>query len=128
MEIRKLKRKDRVTLAELIKKFASVTDMEALVNLVADSKSTDPDKGDTAQILDSAFRLFNEMLKVIEEDVSEWFAGLLQVTREEYDDLSVDIEMLVIEQILNQDGFVSFFDTGSRVLNKIKNLRTRSEN
>jgi len=66
-------------------------------------------------------------LQVIEGDVSDWFCKLIGVTREEYDELDVDIEMQIIEQIIDQKGFINFFSRGSRVLNKIKNLANPSK-
>lgn len=135
VKVRKLKRRDRVTLAKLIKKFADVAGSESLVNMVPssdvkheDSESEEVTKAsDTAEILETAFKLLEQMLQVIEDDVSDWFCKLIDVTRDEYDDLDFDIEVQIIEQIVSQKGFEDFFSRGSQVLNKIKNLASPSK-
>ncbi len=133
--VRKLKRKDRVVLAQLIKKFADVAGSDSIVNMVppssskgGDTEDTEKSKKDaTAEVLETAFTLLEQMLQVIEDDVSEWFCKLIGVSREAYDDLAFDIEVQIIEQIVSQKGFEDFFLTGSRVLNKIKNLANPSK-
>jgi hypothetical protein len=135
VKVRKLKRRDRVTLAKLIKKFADVAGSESLVNMVPssdvkheDSESEEVTKtNDTAEILETAFKLLEQMLQVIEDDVSDWFCKLIDVTRDEYDDLDFDIEVQIVEQIVSQKGFEDFFSRGSQVLNKIKNLASPSK-
>lgn len=135
--IRKLTRRDRVTLTNLIKKFVSISGTESLVNMAPSPKgSEEPEggapgsesSGGTAEILESAFGLLEQMLDVIEADVTDWFQSLIGVAeREEYDSLGFDIETEVIEQILEQKGFVDFFSRGSRVVKKIRALVDPSE-
>ena len=130
IKVRNLKRKDRATLAALIKKFADVAGTESLVNMVpsSDKAAENDEAGEsakvdaTAEILEAAFGLLEQMLKVIESDVSAWFCDLISVTKEEYDDLDFDIELQIIEDIISQKGFEDFFSRGSRVLKKIKTL------
>jgi hypothetical protein len=130
IKVRKLKRKDRATLAKLIKKFADVAGSDSLVNMVPSTGKGDESeeleesaKADaTAEILESAFGLLEQMLQVIEKDVSIWFCELIGVTPEEYDDLDFDIEVQIIDGIISQKGFEDFFSRGSQVLKKIKTL------
>jgi hypothetical protein len=128
--VRKLKRKDRVTLAKLIKKFADVAGTESLVNMVP-TKAVEADveeseettkANETAEILETAFGLLEQMLSVIDSDMADWFCDLTGINRDEYDDQEFDIEVQILEQIVSQKGFESFFSRGSQVVSRIKKL------
>lgn len=122
-------------LSNLVRKFASISGAQSLVNMTPqiatdDSEEGAPDgeSGGTAEILETAFSLLEQMLEVIESDVTDWFQTLVGVaSREDYDNLGFDIETEIIEQILEQKGFTAFFSRGSRVVNKIKTLVSPSK-
>lgn len=134
IKIRKLTRKDRVTLTNLIKKFVNISGADSLVNMASSSVTPSGAEGEesakdsTSEILETAFTLIEQMLEVIETDVTDWFCKLINVEKKDYDDLGFDVETEIIEQIISQKGFVDFFSRGSRVVKKIKALVNPSEN
>jgi hypothetical protein len=122
-KIRNLTRKDRKTLGNLIVKLANTTGNKSLVNMSPKESSDEVEKSEedvTNSVLNYAFDILETILEVLNDDAAIWFADLLGVTIEEYDNLDFDIEMDVIEQLLEAKDFKGFFSKGSQVRNKIK--------
>ena len=133
-KIRQLKKKDRTTLSDLLVKLAKNTGTEQLISMIpdkTDSKkeiSKEDAKENKKQILKMAFELLENMLKFMEEDVNKWFAQLLDMDYDDYqENTPFNIEIIVIEQIIEQDCFQDFFSGGSRVVKNIKTLAGQSE-
>lgn len=129
--VRDLTRMDRVKLTLLIQKFVDISGTDSLVKMVPSSgevsgeekEETAETRGSaTAELLESAYGLIEQMLTVIDSDMANWFCELIGVSREAYDALPFDIEVQVIEGIILQKGFGDFFTRGSRVFSKIKQL------
>lgn len=127
--IRKLTRKDRKTLTGLILKFVEKTGRDELIKMVpATGEKPEQEKTEeqeTKDILNSALNLFKEMLEVIESDITVWFADLLGVTIEEYDEMDIDIELDVISQLLASEKFKSFFSKGLQLRKQISDFASR---
>lgn len=134
IKIRRLKKKDRTTFGNLIKKLVERTNKDELINMVVDpssstsedtesSESSESEKGQTAEILSLAFSLLEGFLQFVEDDLTVWFMDLIGVKNiEDYNNLDFDIETTIINQILEAKEFKRFFSMGSQVSNKIKNL------
>lgn len=129
VKIRELTRKDRKTLTKLIQKFAKIKESPQLISMVPNISKEQNDeelqeKGENflSNILEFAFTLLEDMLKVIEEDITEWFLELSNLTQDEYDNGPFDIEIQIIQQIVTGKKFKDFFLRGSLVLKSIKVL------
>lgn len=130
IEIRALKRKDRKTLGKLIIKFVKKTDSDkqTLINLIPPSEDStesdlDNDESRTAKIVSFAFSLIEGFIQFIEDDVTAWFMDLANVkTIEEYDNLGFDVEAQILDKLIDDPGFISFFSKGLQVRRKIQNL------
>ena len=116
MKIRELKRKDRKTVAAMIRKLVDKIGSTDLLNMiVTDSTAIAPSKG-AAKVVEKTDRytkigveIVRLMLEVIEDDVAVWFSDLLGVTIEQFDDLPVDIEIEVINQLIAAPESNRFF-------------------
>ncbi len=135
VKVRRLTKKDRTKLSNLIEQLVEKTDNKALINMVPSSSNADDSEQSetsaseqTADVLQFAFNLMEGFLKFIEEDVTEWFMDLIGETdKENYNDLDFDIEVQIIDQIISQKSFENFFLKGSQVVNKIKGFVSPSK-
>jgi hypothetical protein len=131
-KIRELKRKDRKTVATMIRKLVDKIGSTELLNMIVTdtaavvptkSKSEKPEKQDRyTKIGVEVVRL---MLEVIEDDVATWFADLLGVTVEQLDDLPVDIEIDVINQLMAAPEANRFFTGAWDLSRRTKELSAR---
>ncbi len=125
LKIRQLTRKDRVTLTELIRKFMSISGDNSLSQLIVADETTSGEK-DAEESIDqmSAFgvEILKNLLAVIEEDVSAWFADLLGMKKEEYDNGPINIELVVIDQIISSMESVGFFSQASALYSRTTGL------
>lgn len=124
-KIRSLTRKDRVTLTELIRKFMSISGDNSLSQLIVADETT-PNEKDTEESMNqmSAFgvEILKNLLAVIEKDVSAWFADLLDLNNEEYDNAPINIELIVIDQIISSMESVGFFSQASALYSRTTGL------
>ena len=125
LKIRSLTRKDRKTFTDLIIKLVNATGNNNLVSMQPKESSDNNDVSESEQannILNFAFDILESIIDVLNDDSAIWFADLIGVTVDEYDNLDFDIEMDIIEQLLEAKNFKSFFSKGSQVRNKIKSF------
>jgi hypothetical protein len=124
IKIRPLKRKDRKTVAAMIRKLADKIGKNGLLNIIvsdpaaAAKENTATEKGDVFTRI--GIEIVKQMLDVLEDDVAKWFADLIGKTPEQFDDLPFDVEVQIIEQLANSEEIGSFFTGALRVFNKIK--------
>lgn len=126
VKIRKLCRKDRKTLTELITKFVAKTGQHDLVSMV-------PNSGDDKDTVDKnpkemmlfIFKMLTDMVKHIDGEITPWFADLIGVPEDEFDELPFDVEVDIIDQLISSAKFVDFFFKVSQVRKKIKDLVVR---
>lgn len=124
IKIRKLKRKDRVVLASMIKKLAEKIGSNKLLNMiVADVSATETKESDEkseSQFIQVGVELLRTMIDTLEEEAAAWFADLCSVTPEAFDDLPFDIEIQIINQIAESEEAANFFTGASHLYSKIK--------
>ena len=124
IKIRPLKQKDRKTVAAMIRKLADKIGTNGLMNLiVADTDAVKTEKQEpqkTDVFTRIGIEIVKQLLDVLEDDVSAWFADLIGKTPEEFSEMPFDIEMNIIEQLANSEDANSFFTRALRVFNKIK--------
>lgn len=127
-KVRKLLRKDRKKLTELITSFANKTKQQNLISMALAGEKDDDEADDKnrQESMASMFELLTEMVKHIEDEITPWFAELIGVSVKEFDTLPFDIDVDIIDQLLDQGGFSNFFLKVSRVRKKIRKLVIQS--
>jgi hypothetical protein len=122
IRIRKLTAGDARRLTGFIKRLIDEAKQAWLANIIKPVKAKPQE---TAELSDGdqekIASLFAEIVRMIcdryETDVTDWFADLLSITREQYLDLPFDTDIVVIDQIVNAEEFKSFFTKALRVFN-----------
>lgn len=125
IKIRKLCRKDRCTLTSLITKFVGKTGQHNLTNMVPSLDEATKKDNDQKEMLTFTVQLLTDMVKHIDAEIAPWFADLIGVSVEEFDDLPFDVEVDIIDQLISSTKFVAFFFKVSQVRKKIKDLVIR---
>jgi hypothetical protein len=127
IKIRELKRKDRVTLAAMIRKMVDKIGDQKILNLMVSDTSQEKNEAiDTKdQFSKIGIEIIKLLLETIEGDVTVWFADLLSVTVEQFDDMPVDIELQVIDQIISAPEANRFFTSASHLFSKTRALAGR---
>jgi len=116
----------------LIKKVSEKTQNDKLLGIIQESYSSKKDfneeeaiNASKASLIRLCFELLNTLIDVLDEDVSVWFADLLNVSMEDYDKLPLSIEAEVIQQILESDEVTDFFSFASQTFNSIQRFKTQ---
>jgi hypothetical protein len=128
IKIRELKRKDRKTLAAMIKKMVDKIGDQRILNLMVTetSDNVQSNKAEPNQPKDQFSKIGIEIIKLLmetlEEEVSVWFADLLGVTIEQLDDMPVDIELVVIDQLISAPEANRFFTSASLLFKRTREL------
>jgi hypothetical protein len=126
IKIRPLIRKDRKLLTAMIRKLADKIGTAGLMNIIVsepagvpggDSKPKPKEENVFTRV---GIEIVKQLLDILEEDVSAWFADLVGRSPDEFDKLPFDVDMIIIEQLANSEEANSFFMRASRVLNKMK--------
>lgn len=110
MKIRQITIADNDKLADILVSLAEHVDFEAIKKL----REPDPERDDVSQTDDSTMiDYFKELiagaLRVQRVELRTWFSDLLNVSVDEYMTLPFDTDVDVIQQLVDQKGFVSFF-------------------
>jgi hypothetical protein len=133
-KIRPLTRKDIRTLSAMIVKMTEKIGNAGLLNLISSEVEADAGKGESAPGLDKTVGIGIEIIKLLfstlEEDITAWFASLVGVTPEDFDNLPLDIEIKIIEQIKNSKEVSDFFSGASQLFSGIGTFKNmfRGEN
>jgi hypothetical protein len=127
IKIRPLKRKDRKTLTDLLRKLADKIGANGITNLIVSDASGDRQDGATADnkvkmdvFTRTGVELLKQMLDLLEEDVALWFADLAGLKKEELDDAPFDFEANVIDQIVSSKEIGDFFTHAWRAYSAMK--------
>lgn len=122
--IRPLKRKDRKTLTNLIRKFADQVGPNGITNLIVSDISGDkPEAPETERddvFIKIGIELLKKMLDLLEDDMAAWFADLTGIKKEDLDEAPFDFEANVIDQIVSSKEVGDFFTHALRAYNKMK--------
>ena len=122
-KIRKLTRKDRKTLSDLIKKMVSSTGDKGILSILNDTDSGAKDVSEEEKkgaMISLGISLLNQLLEVLDNDMAVWFADLIGVTPEKFDTCDFGIEAEIVEQIVASKEISDFFSSVSRTSNTIK--------
>jgi hypothetical protein len=129
IQIRPLKVADRKRLSGIIKKFVETTGDTSFLDVISSAVSAAPGKptDEKAASIDAAIQIgvkvIQSLLTTLEEETHTWFADLIGVTYDEFLELPVDAELVIVEQLVQAQEASSFFTIASRLYNKIELLR-----
>lgn len=123
IKIRALNRKDRVTLSAMLVKLADRLKSDDILRMVTrgaakSAESTDGKEADGSTIL-LGVQIIKTLLDTLEDDMTAWFASLLDITVEDLNAMPFDTDLKVIEQLKSQPDFADFFAGASRLFNGI---------
>jgi hypothetical protein len=113
-KIRKLTRADRKRLTKIFITVIEKLGRSDLMGIISSTAAADPtDSGAaeeaSASLIKIAADLISQSMGVLEGQVEEWFADLLGITVEEFNDAPFDIEIDVIEQLKESPEAGAFF-------------------
>jgi len=127
IKIRALKVKDRIALAEMVKKLADKLGDNNLLNFIAPNDSAaKTDKADNTSFAIIGLRVLKMLLETLGEDMRKWFASLVEKTPEEFDDLPFDTEIKIIEQLTDSREANDFFTGALRLYKKMQGYADQS--
>ena len=129
IKIRSLKVKDRIVLAEMVKKLADKLGDNNLLNFISPNESAvKSDKADNTNFTIIGLRVLKMLLETLGEDMREWFASLIDKTPEEFDELPFDTEIKIIEQLTDSREANDFFTGALRLYKKMQGYADQSLN
>lgn len=119
-KVRKLTRKDRKKLSNLLVKYLERSGNTQLASMVpglpqsVKDKIADTSKPSDAETEVNAYELiksvFSGLLEFVETDLTKWFMKITNTeSQDEYDALPFDIEFYIYDQCACQAGFKNFF-------------------
>lgn len=129
-KIRKLTRKDRKTLTGIIKKFVSATGDKSLLSIfnesqtISNSEITEKEKNDS--MISLGISLLDKLIDVLDEDMAMWFADLIGVDADKFDECPIDIDVTIIDQIVSSKEISDFFSGVSQISNTIAGFGRQS--
>jgi hypothetical protein len=117
LKIREMKVSDSRVLIKIIKKLIKECKETWIENIVTvdnnkQNKSESKDGDNTtsnAQAAEVFYSIIDKALETYTDDITEWFASLLNITKEEYYDLPFDTDYKVMVLISKNDVFRFFF-------------------
>jgi hypothetical protein len=129
IKIRKLKYSDFRRVKSMIEKLADKVDDKSIFNIISNTgaESSDGPKISDDERKTNIIRVFIEILKRmingLHDDVVAWFADLIGVTVAEYDEMPIDIDIIILEQLKNSPDVDNFFIGASHLFNGTQWLR-----
>lgn len=130
LKIRNLKLKDNRLLVGLLKRLITEYKEDWLENAIqdtdiGDSNSPELNVEEDSKKTNGAFLVvINKLIDVFSDDITKWFASLLDMTVEEYEELDFDTDLLIIEQLKEQPKFRFFFRRAFTMFN-LQNIYER---
>ena len=111
--IRPLKVRDSRFLMRMLKKLIEESKerwIETLISAGVDTEETAVDEtADGVKYLNLFSDIVALLIANFENEITEWFADLSEITHEEYENLPFGIDLDIIQQIGNDENFRSFF-------------------
>lgn len=138
LKIRSLTIRDRDTVSKMIEKLvAEIGSPEILRLMVTDPEAKDSPAGEAPEAAESkryallVIEIIKMAMKYISGDVRKWFASLVNKSPEEFEDLQVDAEVIILEQLVEVEKANRFFSRllalSSGIKGYAERLRTKSE-
>jgi hypothetical protein len=127
MKIRKLTVADRKRLTSLIKKLTDTTGDKSLLKIISSTRAatvsseTEDSEQDSSILV--GLNLLKALLETLETETQEWFSSLIGVTVDEFYNLPIDTEALIIQQIVEAEEIKSFFTIVSGLVSKMQSFQ-----
>ena len=133
IKIRKLKRKDRVTVTNLIKKLVDKVGDMGLLDIISSETKSPTNKSskksgkkekepETTSPVKIGMKVVQLAMQSLQEDVTEWFSDLVGMTPAEFDEGPLDIEVQIIAQLREAEEVSDFFSGASLQFSEIRQL------
>jgi hypothetical protein len=117
--IRELTRKDRKTLSNLILKATEKMEDESLLNMISSTAKT-KSENKSNDAIKIGIHIVKMLFEFVEDGVVEWFADLIGVTVEDFDNLPIDVELQIVKQIIESPDSERFFTTALHLFSMTK--------
>jgi len=112
-KIRELTRADRKKLTLIFKEAMVELKDDSLKNIISSKNKSEPSDNENIEmattIVNFGVGFIEKALDVVDDDLGEWFASLLDISIEEFDQMPIDIEFKIIEQIRADPAAENFF-------------------
>lgn len=132
IKIRTLQVADRKRMSSMIEELADIAGHKSLLNKIssaisttAEGKSGTDGKNGEESAIKLGIDLLTTLLKTMEEETHEWFSELIGVGKEEFLELPIDTELIIIDQMISSEEASSFFTIASQLYKKILLLRNK---
>jgi hypothetical protein len=114
-KIRPLTRKDRVTVTAMIVKLANKLGDTGVFNLIKQGSAgtAAQEAGPSTVALDIGIQILKNLIMHLEDDVTAWFASLLNMTPDQFNECPLDVELSIIEQLKAAPEINDFFSKAS---------------
>jgi hypothetical protein len=124
IKIRELVRRDLLTVANMIKKLVEKTGKQKLLGLISSGVSNSKQENEPNEELwiGLGVDILMMLFEILQDDATAWFADLVGITPDEYNDGPVDIDLQVIEQLKEAPGVADFFTRALRVYKSMNGL------
>jgi len=119
--IRPLLKKDQRVVSGLLSKLADQFSRDNIREVISSANEIamagDDGESGKAHVIEVFVRIFRDCMTMLREDVEAWFADLIGVTPEQYQELPIDIDMHVMNQLQEAPEVQRFFTGASRLFN-----------
>lgn len=119
LTIRKLTVADNRRLEKMIRNLIKTDEGQWLQHIVSAAKSEGKGATDEPEEVLKYYRLFGDIIDMLfnfyHTDIEKWFASLIGVEVDAYQDLPFDTDMVIVEQLKEAPEFKSFFSKACAV-------------
>lgn len=131
--IRTLTVADRKRFSKLIEQLTERVGDDSVLNMISSAQSSPAngtDKGKAKNksedsLIKVGIKILQSLLGVLEDETHSWFAELIGVSKEEFLNLPIDTEVVIIKQMVESRESTNFFTIASGLYKKIEGLRNR---
>ena len=122
IKIRKLIRKDRRIVSSMILNLIDTVGDTGLLDIIkSDSPKKTASKIDNSEsTVELGIKIIKLLLQTLETDTTEWFASLINVKPEEFDEQPLDVEIQIIKQLKEAKEIHDFFSGASQQFSMIQ--------
>lgn len=133
--IRPLLKRDQRVVAGMLGKLADQFNESSIRDIISSARGSGGDSGSAlsedeqkARIIRVFFDLFRRCMSKMTAEVEIWFADLIGVTPEQYEDLPIDIDVQILNQMKEAPEVERFFIGALRLFSATGWLQTLSSN
>jgi hypothetical protein len=127
IKIRPLTRKDTVTVAKMIKKMVELAGRTHLLDLISASSEKQTEKEEKNEgLLNAGIDIIMALFDFVLEDVSLWFADLVNLSLDDYNNNApFDADLQIVGQLREAPDIKSFFTRALLEYKMIKGLTSQ---